>query len=55
MGKTTDYNKQDQRSIFFRLISYTSPHYKMIILAFILLSLATLGEIIGPILIKIFI
>lgn len=54
MGKTTDYNKQEQRSIFFRLISYTSPHYKMIILAFILLSLATLGEIIGPILIKIF-
>lgn len=55
MGKTTDFNKQEQRRIFYRLLSYSTPHTKKIILAFILLSLATLGEVLGPLLIGIFI
>ncbi|MBB6444163.1 ABC transporter ATP-binding protein [Bacillus benzoevorans] len=55
MGRTTDFNKQEQRSIFFRLLSYTTPYYKKIIFAFILLALATLGEVTGPILIGMFI
>ena len=55
MGKPTEFTKQEQRTILFRLLSYTTPHYKKIILAFILLTLATLGEIAGPLMIGHFI
>lgn len=55
MGKPTEFTKQEQRTILFRLLSYTTPHYKKIILAFILLTLATLGEIAGPLMIAHFI
>ncbi len=55
MEKTQNMDGKEQRKILFRLLSYTKPHKKMIILAFCLLLLATIGEIIGPILIKIFI
>ncbi|GIN84585.1 ABC transporter ATP-binding protein [Heyndrickxia sporothermodurans] len=46
---------KEQRKILFRLITYTKPHLKMIVFAFILLLLATLGDIYGPILVKVFI
>lgn len=55
MEKRQYMNGKDQRKILFRLLSYTKPHKKTIILAFGLLLLATIGEIIGPIIIKIFI
>ena len=55
MGKPTEFNKQEQRTILFRLLSYTTPHLKKIIFAFILLALATLGEIVGPLMIGLFI
>ena len=55
MGKPTEFTKQEQRTILFRLLSYTTPHYKKIILALILLTLATLGEIAGPLMIGHFI
>ncbi|MGE6259197.1 ABC transporter ATP-binding protein [Heyndrickxia sporothermodurans] len=46
---------KEQRKILFRLMAYTKPHLKMIVFAFILLLLATLGDIYGPILVKVFI
>jgi ATP-binding cassette, subfamily B, multidrug efflux pump len=46
---------QEQRGILKRLLSYSFPHKKPLFLAFILLFLGTAGQIIGPILIKIFI
>lgn len=55
MGKPAEFTKQEQRTILFRLLSYTTSHYKSIILAFILLMLATLGEIAGPLMIGHFI
>lgn len=55
MDKRTEFTKQEQRTILFRLLSYTTPHYKKIIVAFILLTLATLGEIVGPLIIAHFI
>lgn len=55
MEKRQYMNGKYQRKILFRLLSYTKPHKKTIILAFGLLLLATIGEIIGPIIIKIFI
>ncbi len=36
-------------------MSYTKPHMKMLIFAFFLLLLATIGDIYGPILVKVFI
>ena len=44
-----------QRKTLLRLMSYTKPHLKTIILAFFFLFLATLGQVLGPILVKIFI
>lgn len=55
MEKTSVENNREQRRVLFRLLSYIGPHKKSIVLAFSLLVLTTLGEIIGPILIKIFI
>lgn len=55
MEKIKNMNGKEQRKILYRLLSYTKPHKKTIILAFSLLFLTTLGEIIGPIIIKIFI
>jgi ATP-binding cassette, subfamily B, multidrug efflux pump len=45
----------DQRKIFFRLMKYTKPHKKKIFSAFLLLLLTTIGDVLGPIIIKIFI
>lgn len=55
MEKTTVIKGKEQRQVLFRLLSYTKPHLKTIILAFSLLLLTTVGDILGPILIKIFI
>lgn len=55
MDKITILNSQEQRQVFFRLLKYVKPHIKQIIIAFVLLSLVTIGEVSGPILIKIFI
>nr|WP_295974348.1 ABC transporter transmembrane domain-containing protein [uncultured Bacillus sp.] len=55
MGKKIEFSKKEQRVTLFRLLSYSTPYFKKVILAFILLSMAVLGEITGPILIKIFI
>lgn len=55
MGKTTEFSKQEQRTILFRLLSYATPHTKKIIVAFLFLVLATLGEIAGPMMIGHFI
>ena len=46
---------KEQRKILIRLMSYTKPHMKMLIFAFFLLLLATIGDIYGPILVKVFI
>lgn len=55
MEKISFENNREQRKILLRLLSYIGPHKKSILFAFSLLLLTTLGEIIGPILIKIFI
>lgn len=44
-----------QRIVLKRLLSYTKPHTKQFIFAFTLLVLATIGEIVGPLIIKVFI
>jgi ATP-binding cassette, subfamily B, multidrug efflux pump len=55
MEKSVQLTEKEQRKVLFRLLSYTKPHKKTITLAFALLLLTTLGELIGPILVKIFI
>ncbi|USK57163.1 ATP-binding cassette domain-containing protein [Cytobacillus solani] len=55
MEKTTVIKGKEQRQVLFRLLSYTKPHLKTIILAFVLLLVTTVGDILGPIIIKIFI
>ncbi|MFL6557858.1 MAG: ABC transporter ATP-binding protein, partial [Bacillus sp. (in: firmicutes)] len=45
----------EQRKILFRLLSYTKPHKKTIVMAFVFLLLTTIGDIVLPILVKIFI
>ncbi|WP_099355285.1 ABC transporter ATP-binding protein [Fredinandcohnia onubensis] len=47
--------KKDQRTALIRLLSYTKTHTREFIFAFLLLLLATIADIVGPILIKIFI
>ncbi|UCZ51624.1 ABC transporter ATP-binding protein/permease [Bacillus shivajii] len=44
-----------QRQVFKRLLTYAKPHLKWLIIAFVLLVGGTSAEILGPILIKIFI
>ncbi|MGM0851407.1 MAG: ABC transporter ATP-binding protein [Bacillota bacterium] len=46
---------KEQRNIFFRLMKYTKPHKKTILFAFSLLLLTTIGDVFGPIIIKVFI
>ncbi|WP_417900871.1 ABC transporter transmembrane domain-containing protein [Bacillus haimaensis] len=46
---------KQQRIVLKRLLSYTKPHTKQFIFAFALLVLATIGEIVGPLIIKVFI
>ncbi|ARK30899.1 ABC transporter ATP-binding protein [Halalkalibacter krulwichiae] len=46
---------KEQRTILKRLLSYTKNHIKSLLVAFFLLIVATAAELVGPILIKIFI
>ena len=55
MEKTPVLNGKEQRSVLFRLLAYAKPHLKMIFVAFGFLLLATVGDVLGPILVKIFI
>ncbi|WP_449540111.1 ABC transporter ATP-binding protein [Ferdinandcohnia sp. Marseille-Q9671] len=47
--------KLEQRRVLKRLLSYTKSHMKEFVFAFALLLLATIADIVGPIIIKIFI
>lgn len=53
--KITALDSKQQRTVLKRLLVYTKPHLKAIFLAFGFLLLTTIGDVIGPILIKIFI
>ncbi|MEH7353597.1 ABC transporter transmembrane domain-containing protein [Neobacillus drentensis] len=55
MEEKEHLSEREQRKVLFRLLSYTKPHKKIIILAFILLLLTTIGDIVLPLLVKIFI
>ncbi|MDF2857940.1 MAG: multidrug transporter ATP-binding protein [Neobacillus sp.] len=55
MEKTQELTEKEQKKVLFRLLSYTKPHKKTLTCAFILLLLTTVGDIVGPILVKIFI
>jgi len=48
-------SSKEQKQVFLRLLRYTKPHIKHMVIAFALLALATLGDVLGPILVKIFI
>ncbi len=49
------FELMDQKIVFRRLLSYTKPHLRWLTIAFFLLMLGTGAQILGPILIKIFI
>jgi ATP-binding cassette, subfamily B, multidrug efflux pump len=55
MDETKKLTDKEQRKVLFRLLSYTKPHKKALTLAFCLLLLTTIGDIVGPLLVKIFI
>ncbi|MGF6950978.1 ATP-binding cassette subfamily B multidrug efflux pump [Neobacillus sp. B4I6] len=55
MDEKIQLTEREQRNILFRLLSYTKPHKKTIVLAFIFLLLTTIGDIVLPIIVKIFI
>ncbi|WP_462409349.1 ABC transporter ATP-binding protein [Neobacillus sp. Marseille-QA0830] len=55
MEEKAQLSSSQQRKVLFRLLSYAKPHKKEISFAFLLLLLTTIGDIILPILVKIFI
>lgn len=55
IDETAQLTDKEQKNVLYRLLSYTKPHKKELILAFSLLVLTTLGELASPILVKIFI
>lgn len=55
MENGTTMSRKKQRQVFWRLIGYAKPHSKPLLFAFFLLAISTAGEVIGPILVKIFI
>jgi ATP-binding cassette subfamily B multidrug efflux pump len=55
MDEKIQLTDREQRNILFRLLSYTKPHKKTIVIAFIFLLLTTIGDIVLPIIVKIFI
>ncbi|KUP06827.1 multidrug ABC transporter ATP-binding protein [Bacillus coahuilensis p1.1.43] len=55
MNKQEELSPKHQRGVFLRLMTYAIPHKKSLVLAFVLLLLATLGEVAGPLLVKVFI
>jgi ATP-binding cassette subfamily B multidrug efflux pump len=46
---------KEQRKVLLRLLSYSVPHKKALLVAFTLLIFGTIGEILGPYLVKVFI
>jgi ATP-binding cassette, subfamily B, multidrug efflux pump len=54
MEEKIELSGREQRKVLFRLLSYTKPHKKIIGWAFLLLVLTTIGDIVLPILVKIF-
>ncbi|WML39190.1 ABC transporter transmembrane domain-containing protein [Neobacillus sp. OS1-2] len=55
MEEKLQLSEHEQRKVLFRLLSYTKPHKKIISFAFVLLILTTVGDIVLPFLVKIFI
>jgi ATP-binding cassette, subfamily B, multidrug efflux pump len=55
MDKNQLLDGREQKRVLFRLLSYTRPHKNKIVLAFLLLLITTIVDILGPILVKIFI
>ncbi|KKK39504.1 multidrug ABC transporter ATP-binding protein [Mesobacillus campisalis] len=55
MEKMTALTSKQQRAVLKRLLGYARPHMKTLMLAFGLLLLTTIGDVTGPILVKIFI
>ena len=55
MEMTDKLTEKEQRKVLFRLLSYTKPHKKAITVAFILLILTTIGDIVLPLIVKTFI
>ena len=55
MSKQSDLTNKQQSQVLFRLLNYTKPHIKLMLLAFSLLLLTTIGDIAGPYLVKVFI
>lgn len=49
------FEPMNQKLVFKRLIAYTKPHLRWLTIAFVLLLLGTGAQILGPILVKIFI
>lgn len=50
-----DVQQTNQKGVFLRLLTYTKPYKKSLTIAFILLILTTVGQLIGPFLVKVFI
>lgn len=55
MEQTANLSGKEQRNVLFRLLAYAKPYKKGLAIAFLLLLLTTLGDIVGPILVKVFI
>ncbi|WP_053362217.1 ABC transporter transmembrane domain-containing protein [Bacillus sp. FJAT-27251] len=55
MEKMTALTSKQQRAVLKRLLGYARPHIKTLLIAFGLLLLTTIGDVTGPILVKIFI
>jgi ATP-binding cassette, subfamily B, multidrug efflux pump len=55
MEKMTALTSKQQRAVLKRLLGYARPHMETLMLAFGLLLLTTIGDVTGPILVKIFI
>jgi ATP-binding cassette subfamily B protein len=53
--QTKNTSSKEQRKVLWRLLSYGIPYKKSLVIAFILLIFGTIGELLGPYLIKVFI
>ncbi|WP_406687204.1 ABC transporter ATP-binding protein [Rossellomorea vietnamensis] len=55
MDRIQTMTPKEQRKIFYRLMGYAKPYKRSLIAAFSLLLLTTIGDVFGPIIIKVFI
>ncbi len=55
MENDTDLTSKQQQRVLMRLLNYTKTHRRLMVTALSLLLLSTAGEVLGPLLIKIFI